>query len=90
VNIPKSEGPFACGEHIVSSLDKTFAEVKRERHLSGIDLPALPIAGLLSGEINAAHPFREGNGRTQREFIRQFGTIFSSPFRSNWRSRFRV
>ena len=22
-------------------------------------------------EINALHPFREGNGRTQREFIRQ-------------------
>lgn len=23
------------------------------------------------GEINAIHPFREGNGRTQREFIRE-------------------
>jgi cell filamentation protein len=23
------------------------------------------------GELNAIHPFREGNGRTQREFIRQ-------------------
>lgn len=23
------------------------------------------------GEINALHPFREGNGRTQREFIRE-------------------
>ena len=25
------------------------------------------------GELNAAHPFREGNGRTQREFIRELG-----------------
>ena len=25
------------------------------------------------GELNAAHPFREGNGRTQREFIREVG-----------------
>ena len=25
------------------------------------------------GEVNAAHPFREGNGRTQREFIRELG-----------------
>ena len=25
------------------------------------------------GEINAIHPFREGNGRTQREFIRELG-----------------
>ena len=23
------------------------------------------------GELNAIHPFRDGNGRTQREFIRQ-------------------
>ena len=23
------------------------------------------------GEINAIHPFRDGNGRTQREFIRE-------------------
>lgn len=24
--------------------------------------------------LNAAHPFREGNGRTQREFLRELGT----------------
>ena len=23
------------------------------------------------GELNAVHPFREGNGRTQREFVRE-------------------
>jgi cell filamentation protein len=23
------------------------------------------------GEVNAVHPFREGNGRTQREFFRE-------------------
>ena len=23
------------------------------------------------GEVNALHPFREGNGRTQREFFRE-------------------
>jgi cell filamentation protein len=30
-------------------------------------------AGFYLGEINAIHPFREGNGRTQREFIRELG-----------------
>jgi cell filamentation protein len=30
-------------------------------------------AGFFLGEINAAHPFREGNGRSQREFIRELG-----------------
>lgn len=28
-------------------------------------------AAYFLGELNAFHPFREGNGRTQREFIRQ-------------------
>ena len=74
VNISKSGDPFAFSEHIVSSLDKTFAELNRERHLSGSDLDRLARRGAYYlGEINAIHPFREGNGRTQREFIRELG-----------------
>lgn len=34
-------------------------------------------------EINAAHPFREGNGRTQREFLRQLAV--KSGFLLDWR-----
>src|SRR5258708_37372567 len=30
-------------------------------------------AGFFLGEINAIHPFREGNGRAQCEFIRSLG-----------------
>jgi len=30
-------------------------------------------AAYFLGELNAAHPFGEGNGRTQREFIRELG-----------------
>ncbi len=73
-NISKSGDPFAFKEHIVSSLDKTFRELKDERHLSGADLQRFANRGAwYLGEINAIHPFREGNGRTQREFIRELG-----------------
>jgi cell filamentation protein len=34
------------------------------------------------GELNAIHPFREGNGRTQREFIRQLAA--EAGHRINW------
>jgi cell filamentation protein len=34
------------------------------------------------GEINAAHPFREGNGRAQREFIRELG--IEAGFMIDW------
>jgi cell filamentation protein len=41
-----------------------------------VNLDAALFAGRAAyylGEVNAAHPFREGNGRTQREFIRELG-----------------
>jgi len=37
VNISKSGDPFAFKEHIVSSLDKTFDELRGESNLSGAD-----------------------------------------------------
>jgi cell filamentation protein len=44
--------------------------LKREGRLSGADLKGFADRGAYYlGEINAIHPFRDGNGRTQREFI---------------------
>ena len=57
---------------IESEAGRIFGELKSEKYLR--DLPAKDFAGRLAyylAEINALHPFREGNGRTQREFIRQ-------------------
>jgi cell filamentation protein len=34
------------------------------------------------GELNAVHPFREGNGRTQREFVRQLA--LKHEYSLNW------
>ena len=46
--------------------------MKSEDFLRGLDTNAFAQrAGFYLSEINAIHPFREGNGRTQREFIRQ-------------------
>lgn len=74
VNISKSGDPFAFHQHIVSSLDKMCGDLERESHLAGIDLARFVIRGAYYlGEINAIHPFREGNGRAQREFIRELG-----------------
>ncbi|MES1258464.1 MAG: Fic family protein [Acidobacteriota bacterium] len=74
VAISKSGDPFAFPQYIVSSLDNTFGELKREWHLAGSDLEHFAVRGAYYlGEINAIHPFREGNGRTQREFIRELG-----------------
>ena len=83
VSISKSGDPFAFPQHIVSSLDKMCGELKREWHLAGSDVEQFAIRGAYYlGEINAVHPFREGNGRTQREFIRELG--FKNGLAIDW------
>lgn len=56
---------------IESQAEDIFGKLKRDKYLSGLDINSFinKLAYYFS-EINALHPFREGNGRTQREFIR--------------------
>lgn len=52
--------------------NRIFSELTNENYLE--DLPKDKFIERLAyyfGEINALHPFREGNGRTQREFFRE-------------------
>jgi cell filamentation protein len=47
-----------------------FEQLAQENHLVGLEAAAFSErAAHYLGEINALHPFREGNGRAQREFI---------------------
>ena len=63
---------FALPQHIEPFLADVLAKLAAEQHLRGLDLDRLVdrLTHYLA-EINAAHPFREGNGRTQRAFIGQ-------------------
>ncbi|HLI76673.1 MAG TPA: Fic family protein [Acidobacteriaceae bacterium] len=64
--------PFAAPQYITSALDDLFRKLPSENHLRNLTPEAFAgRAAFYLGEINAVHPFREGNGRTQREFIRQ-------------------
>jgi cell filamentation protein len=71
VNIARSgQFPYAFPDRIESSLNRVFAELRNERNLASLDLDRFADrAAHYLGEINAVHPFREGNGRTQRVFI---------------------
>jgi cell filamentation protein len=84
VSISKSGDPFAFPQHIVSSLDKTCGELQGEGHLVDNNLEHFASRGAhYLGEINAIHPFREGNGRTQREFVRELA--LQSGLMIDWR-----
>lgn len=57
---------------IAAEAERIFGELRAEKLLKGV--PAADFSARLAyyfAEINALHPFREGNGRAQREFIRQ-------------------
>lgn len=72
VNIHKDAVPFAPTAFIESYSHTVAAELAKEAHLKGLDKP--PFVERLSHyytEFNAVHPFREGNGRSTREFIGQ-------------------
>lgn len=71
-----SKGASFCKhEYILSNLDKVFKQMSEEDfHCMDKDQLARALAHYL-GEINAIHPFREGNGRTQRAFVNQVALI---------------
>ena len=73
INIHRSASYyFAVVQFLERNLESTIAKLAAENHLKGLDAEALANrAAYYLGELNSIHPFREGNGRTQREFIRQ-------------------
>jgi len=62
---------FPPPQYLIPSLETLFTALKAENHLKALAPDAFAArAAHYLGEINAIHPFREGNGRAQREFIR--------------------
>jgi cell filamentation protein len=63
-------GPFCKAEYIASELSKRFAAINVENNLRGLtaDRFATRSAEHMN-ELNAIHPFLDGNGRTQRAFL---------------------
>jgi cell filamentation protein len=72
VDISRGNSRFANVRFIESAANDIFNKLERENLLKGLDVSSLSkrLAHYLS-EINALHPFREGNGRVQRIFISQ-------------------
>ena len=70
VEISKDETRFAPVEYLAQSAVLLFDELRAEKYLDELDDSKylLRFAHYYS-ELNILHPFREGNGRTQRVFF---------------------
>jgi cell filamentation protein len=71
VDIVKGFTQFASAEYLESSAFDIFNRLAMENYLRGFSVKdfAKSAASYFS-DVNALHPFREGNGRAQREFFR--------------------
>jgi cell filamentation protein len=75
--------PFALVQFMQVNLDRTFASLASEGRLKTLSLASFADrAAFYMGELNTLHPFREGNGRTLREFIRELAA--EAGFKIDW------
>lgn len=67
----KGDTIFCRGPFIGSYGQRVFEKLKADDYLRALDQKQfVEKIAFYMGEVNALHPFREGNGRTQREFFR--------------------
>ncbi len=73
---------FCPPQRLVSHADQVLSTLARLDRLRGRTRSAFVdgLTGLLA-EINYLHPFREGNGRTQRAFLGQLARAAGHPIR---------
>ena len=72
VDIAKGNSLFCKAVYIERYAEDIFREIKKKNYFKETSKEelSLKLAEVLL-DLNALHPFREGNGRTQREFIRE-------------------
>lgn len=80
VRIAKGQLMFCYPEHIVGQMDALFARLRGAAFEDGADRDMFVAAAAdFLAELNAIHPFREGNGRTQLTFLFLLGARAGHP-----------
>lgn len=71
VDITKGETRFANCRHVANEGERLTAELARENWLEGLSTKQFAERmAYYMGELNVLHPFREGNGRALREYVK--------------------
>lgn len=85
IDISKGTSRFANVNYIEPAAAAIFKELSAENFLAGLSVEKFSDrAAYYLGEINALHPFREGNGRAQREFINHLA--YKNGFLIDWKN----
>lgn len=71
VRIAKQDSIFCYPGHIPAEMDRLFRRLREQQFMRGLTGVAFAEqAAVFLADLNAIHPFREGNGRTRFAFIR--------------------
>jgi len=74
---------FCLPQYIEPSAAEIFCQLRDENFLQSLERDAfIDRLAYYLGEVNAIHPFREGNGRTQRAFFEQLA--YDAGFTLAW------
>jgi cell filamentation protein len=80
VNIAKGDDLFCLVPYIAAQMARRFAIIRAENSLKGLTSEEFARrAAEHVCELNAIHPFREGNGRTQRCFLERLAEAAGHP-----------
>lgn len=81
--VSKGNTNFAPTPYLKEGVGELLNKLKKENYLKGLNSKetSKKLAYYMA-ELNFAHPFREGNGRTQREFIRELA--LKNGYRVEW------
>jgi cell filamentation protein len=81
VRTSKAGNAFCYPEYISSQMDALFKGLQDgQAFIPGTAAEFIQKIAYFLGELNAIHPFREGNGRSQMAFIGLIGATFGHPF----------
>lgn len=80
VEIDKGDSQFQFRQYIETSMADVHRRIRKDDYLRNLDVDTFARkAGEIIGDVNYAHSFREGNGRTQLEYLRQLGDRAGHP-----------
>ncbi|MCF8495960.1 MAG: Fic family protein [Alphaproteobacteria bacterium] len=74
VQIHKGDSVFMPPKKIESAMQYVHTQLKDQNYLQDLNQEDFSKkAGIVLGDVNHIHPFREGNGRTQFQYLKQLG-----------------
>lgn len=80
VEMSKDDHQFQFANFVENGVDYVHAQIQEKDYLQGLSREEfVDNAAKIIGDLNYAHPFREGNGRTQKEYLEQLSERAGHP-----------